>query len=79
MLVGAHHPTAALRDLASAAGAALVRWAEEFLQAVLPAQSRAMPVKDLVRAWKFVQENPPKGWAQVRGPIGAATLLAKRL
>ena len=33
----------------SAAGAALVRWAQEFGQATLPAQSRAMPMKDFVR------------------------------
>ena len=38
-----------------------------------------MLAKDLVRAWNVVQANPPKGWAQVRGPIGAATFSAVRL
>ena len=63
----------------AAAGAPLVRWAQEIWQATLPVPSRAIPTHELVRAWHAVQARPPKGWAQCRGPIGAAALSAKRL
>ena len=63
----------------NATGAPLVRWAQEMWQATLPFANRALPVRDLLRAWQAVLAKPPKGWAQVRGPIGAAVLSAKRL
>ena len=62
-----------------ATGAPLVRWAQEVWQATTVEPSRAIGTHALVRLWNAVHAQPPKGWAQCRGPIGAAILSAKRL
>ena len=40
---------------------------------------RALPIRDLLHLWNHIEERPLKGWAQVRGPVGAALMSAKRL
>ena len=67
-------------DPASMATAApMIRWAQEIWQTTTAGETRAIPLNQLARAWQRSFTCKPTRWQQVRGPIGAAILSAKRL
>ena len=61
-----------------AAVAPLVRWADEVWRAVT-GLGGGLDLPELRRIWDGAMDSAPMKWGQVRGPVGAALLSAKRI
>jgi len=70
---------AGLDPTADATAAPMVRWAQEVWAATSGYSTRHLDLRLLRDGWHGVLQDAPQQWRQVRGPIGAAVMSARRI
>ena len=68
-----------LDPTADATGPPLLGWDREVWEATQPWNTRAIPVAALRQIWTLVSATRCNKWCNMRGPLTAAALSAKRL